>query len=106
MIRVTVLYPNTGNSHFDKDYYLKHHAVLVRERLGPLGLQRIEVDEGIGSLAPDGKPLYHFIGYMVFDTLEGFQKGLAQHGAELVGDIPNYTDAPTQIQINQMVVTE
>jgi hypothetical protein len=37
---------------------------------------------------------------MLFETLEAFQAGFAQVGAELVADIPNYTNIEPIIQIS------
>jgi hypothetical protein len=33
-----------------------------------------------------------------------FQKGIAAHGTEIMGDIPNDTDISPQIQISEVVV--
>lgn len=103
MIRVAVLYPQQNDSHFDLDYYLNRHIPLVKERLNPLGLIRVEVDEGIGTSAPDQLAPYAAIGYLVFERIEDFQKGFSAHGAELIADIPNYTNIQPQIQISRTV---
>jgi hypothetical protein len=34
--------------------------------------------------------------------VEEFQKALAAHGAEIMGDVRNYTDIELQIQIGQL----
>jgi uncharacterized protein (TIGR02118 family) len=104
MIRVSVLYPKTSEGHFDLEYYLNKHIPMVKERLTPLGLARIEVDEGLGGLAPDQPPAYAVIAYLVFETPEALQNGLAAHGAEIMGDIPNYTNLQPQIQINRIAL--
>ncbi len=103
MIRVAVLYPQQNDSHFDLAYYLNTHIPLVKERLNPTGLVRVEVDEGIGTSAPDQLAPYAAIGYLVFERIEDFQKGFSAHGAEFVADIPNYTNIQPQIQISRMV---
>ena len=104
MIRVAILYPQQKDGHFDLAYYLNKHIPLVKERLNSLGLIRVEVDEGIGSSAPDRPAPYAAIGHLVFERIEDFQKGFAAHGAELVADIPNYTNIQPQIQISRIVV--
>ena len=103
MIRVAVLYPQQNDSQFDLAYYLNKHIPLVKERLNSLGLIRVEVDEGIGTSAPDRLAPYAAIGYLVFERIEDFQKGFSAHGAELVADIPNYTNIQPQIQISRIV---
>ena len=104
MIRVTVLYPKSADSQFNWDYYLNSHTPMVQERLGPLGMSRIEVDRGVGTLAPGQPPAFEAIAYLVFNAVEDLQKGLAAHGAEILGDIANYTNIQPQIQINQIAV--
>ncbi len=102
MIRVTVLYPKSADSHFDWDYYVNKHTPMVHDRLTPLGMLRIEVDQGIGGLAPGQPPAYEAIAYLVFESVEDLQKGLATHGAEIMGNIANYTSIQPQIQVNQI----
>ena len=38
------------------------------------------------------------------DSTEAFQKGFGPHSAEILGDIPNYTDLTPVIQISEVVV--
>jgi uncharacterized protein (TIGR02118 family) len=104
MIRVTVLYPKTSESHFDMDYYLNKHTPMVIDRLMPLGLVRLEVDEGLNGLSPTQPAAYAVIAYLVFENVEALQTGLAAHGAEIMGDIINYTNVQPQIQINRIAV--
>ena len=104
MIRVSVLYPKTSNSHFDMDYYLSKHIPLVRERLKDMGLARVEVDEGLGSISPNEQAPFAAIGHMIFETMEDLQRGLAAHAQELMGDIPNFTDVRPQMQVSRIVI--
>ncbi len=99
MIRIAVLYPNSDGKTFDVGYYKNTHMKLVQEKLNPLGLLGCEVDAGIAGLGDAPAP-YATIGYMFFDTLEAFQAGFAQVVAELVADIPNYTNIEPIIQIS------
>ena len=99
MIRIAVLYPNADGKTFDVDYYKNTHMKLVEEKLNPLGLVGCEVDAGIAGLGDAPAP-YATIGYMFFETLEAFQAGFAEVGAELVADIPNYTNIEPIIQIS------
>ena len=102
MIRVTVLYPKASESKFDFDYYLNKHTPMVRERLTPLGMVRIEVDEGLAGFPPTQPATFHAIGYLIFENLEGLQNGMATHGAEIMGDIANYTNVQPIVQINRI----
>ena len=104
MIRVTVLFPKTRNSHFDMDYYLSKHVPMTRARLQSLGFPvEAEVDEGLGTVTPGEPTPYAAIGYLLFEKMEDLQNGLATHGAEIMADIPNFTNVQPQIQIGNIV---
>lgn len=102
MIRVTVLYPNETGKKFDHTYYINKHMALVRERLKDFGLVRTEVDKGVAGGAPGPAP-YVAVGHVYMNALEGFQKGMGQHGKEIMADIPNYTNIQPQIQISEII---
>ena len=102
MIRVTVLYPNEAGKKFDHTYYINKHMALVRERLREFGISRTEVDKGVAGGGPGPAP-YVAIGHVYATTLEGFQKGMGQHGKEIMADIPNYTNIQPQIQISEII---
>lgn len=102
MIRMTILYPKTSESRFDLDYYLNHHLALVQARLYGL-LVRAETDVGIDNALSDQPAPYHIVGYALFNTLEDMQTGLAAHGAEIMADIPNFSNVQPQIQIGSVV---
>jgi uncharacterized protein (TIGR02118 family) len=104
MSRVTVLFPKTSDSHFDMDYYLSKHVPMTKAKLQSLGFPvEAEVDEGLGSLMPGESAPYAAIGYLLFEKMEDLQNGLATHGAEIMGDIPNFTNVQPQIQIGSVV---
>ncbi len=101
MIRVSVLYANEEGKKFDHEYYAKTHMPMVGERLKPLGLVRYEVDTGLSGGEPNSPPPYVAVAYLIFNSVEDFQKGMGEHGAEIMGDIPNYTDIAPQIQVSE-----
>lgn len=39
---------------------------------------------------------------MLFDSLESFQGAFGPHMGEILGDIPNYTDAAPVVQISDV----
>lgn len=97
MILITVMYP-TGPK-FDLSYYLKTHMPLVRERWSGLGLHDATVVTGKGT--PDGKPApFQVMALLKFESAEAFAKAAEAHGAEIFADIPNFTEAQAQIQMN------
>lgn len=103
MIRVVVAYPNQPGATFDEAYYLGTHIPLVRKRLGPLGMVRCEIDKGLAGGAPGAPAPYLFVAHLYFNRLEDIQNGMATHGAEVMGDIPNYTNIQPTIQIGEIV---
>jgi len=104
MIRVTVLFPKTSDSHFDMDYYLSKHVPMTKTKLQSLGFPvEAEVDEGLASITPGEPAPYAAIGYLLFEKMEDLQNGLATHGAEIMADIPNFTNVQPQIQIGNIV---
>jgi uncharacterized protein (TIGR02118 family) len=103
MIRITVLYANEPGKTFDHQYYANKHMRLVAERLKSFGLVRTEVDKGVAGGAPGAPAPYVAIGHVYFPSVEGFQKGMGQHGKEIMGDIPNYTNIKPQIQISEIM---
>jgi uncharacterized protein (TIGR02118 family) len=103
MVRVSVYYTGGEGKRFDLDYYTNKHMKLVRDRLGSFGCLRTEVDKGIAGGAPGAPAPYVAVGHVYFDSLDGFQKGMGQHGKEILGDVPNYTNIQPQIQISEIV---
>jgi uncharacterized protein (TIGR02118 family) len=103
MIRVTVLYASGDGKKFDHDYYVKKHMTLVQERLKSFGIVRTEVDKGVAGGAPGAPAPYVAIGHVYFNTVADFQKGMGQHGKEIMADIANYTNIQPQIQISEII---
>ena len=76
---------------------------LVRERLGSFGLVRTEVDKGMVGGAPGAPAPFVAIGHVYFNSLDGFQKGMGQHGKAIMGDVPNYANIQPQTQISEII---
>ncbi len=103
MIRVSAMYPHTPNSKFDLDYYAQKHMALVTSRLKPMGLQRFEVDKGIGTAAPGDPAPFVAIGHLYITALDDFQKAFGTPAQEIMADIPNFTDIEPQFQISEVI---
>jgi len=103
MIRVSVHYPGKAGAKFDHAYYAQKHMALVRQRLGGVGLIRVEVDKGLAGGAPGSAAPFACIGYLYFKSLEDFQKAMKAHGPELMADLPNFTNVQPEIQISEVV---
>jgi uncharacterized protein (TIGR02118 family) len=99
MVPVSVLYPKSADSPLDHDYYMQTHIPLVRARWQAMGLVSDSILRGVSTL--DGQPpAYELIGILTFDSVENVQAALAAHGAEIIGDIPNFTNVSPLIQLN------
>ncbi len=97
MILVSVMYPAGPN--FDMGYYLGHHMPLVRERWSALGLHDAKVVKGAGT--PDGGAApFQVMALLTFESADAFKKAVAAHGEEIFADIPNFTTAQAQVQLN------
>lgn len=103
MIRMSVMYPTGEGKKFDYDYYAQKHMALVHERLGALGLQRLEVDKGLSGGAPGVPAPYACMGHLYFNSLPELQQALKVHGRELMADVPNFTNIQPQVQISEII---
>lgn len=101
-VTVSVMYPNEG-SKFDMDYYLGTHGPLVKGKWESKGLMSLKVIKGLATPDPDTPPLYQVIALLEFDSVEDFQGAVADSGADVLGDIPNFTDVQPVIQINDNI---
>ena len=101
MIKVSVLYPHSEDSHFDMDYYCNSHMPMVRERCGP-AVRSIAVEQGLAGGTPDSAPTYAALGHLYFDSVDDFQGAFGPHSDEIMADIPNYTDIQPIIQISEV----
>ncbi len=102
MIRMSVMYPDTG-SRFDMTYFLSDHLALVRKLLTPYGLVRVEVDKGLNAGPQGDKAPYTVIAHLIFDNPESMQEGLKRHDPELAADTPAYTDIKPDFQVSEMI---
>lgn len=102
MVRIGIMYPNQEGARFDFDYYRQKHMELVRKNLKPYGLIKTEVDRGISGGGDQPAP-YLCIGYLYFESKKGYDKGMAEVGRTLRGDIPNYTNIAPVRQISDIL---
>lgn len=99
MICVSVMYPQAPGKRFDHAYYAETHRSLV---LKLLGIARFEILKGLSGGMPGSEPAYSCIGNLYFNSVGDFQQGMLTHGAELQGDIPNFTDIAPQFQVSEV----
>ena len=98
MVRLTALYPAGPDTQFDHDYYEGKHRELVRDRLTPLGLIKIEMERNLAGFG-GGPASYVACGQLYFPSLGDLEAGFGAHGAELIGDIANFSNVQPVVHI-------
>jgi uncharacterized protein (TIGR02118 family) len=81
-------------------YYTSKHMPLAKAKLP--GCQSIGADLGMAGGAPGSKPMYIAIGYLTFESVADYEKAFAQGGAEIIADVPNYTNVRPAMQISEV----
>ena len=105
MIKVTILYPNGPNTHFDIAYYLDHHMPLAMQLLGSHpGYRGTAVERGLAGALPGEEAPFAALCHFSFDSLGEFMAAFTPHAPELQGDIPNYTNIAPVIQISEVLI--
>ena len=102
MIRVNVMYPKQDGGSFDYDYYLNTHMPLVGERWSGV-VRGMEVYRGLSGAGGADEP-YVTVASLKFDSVDAFQQALDAHAAEIMGDIPNFTNINPVIQIEEQLM--
>ncbi len=102
MIKVSVLYPNSTGATFDMAYYTSKHMAMVRQKVSTC--KGISAEKGVAGGAPGSAPTYIAAGHLLFDSVEAFQSGFNPHAAEILADIPNYTNTQPVIQISEITL--
>lgn len=103
VIKVHILYPNTPGVRFDMQYYCEKHMPMVRARLGA-ACTGFTVEAGLAGGGPGQPAPYVAIGALHCTSVEAFQTAMGAHAADILGDIPNYTDAQPLLQISETKV--
>jgi uncharacterized protein (TIGR02118 family) len=103
MIKVSVLYPNNEGSKFDMSYYCKSHMPMVQQKLGK-SCKSVAVEQGVSGAAAGSRPAFVAMGHLYFDSIAAFQTAFGPHMAEIMADIPNYTDIEPTFQISEVMI--
>jgi uncharacterized protein (TIGR02118 family) len=98
MVVVSVMYPKGAT--FNRDYYLKTHMPMVRDRWRAMGLKEDRIFRAVGAPG-GGEPPYQVVTLLTFDSLDNFQAAAAKHGGEIFADIPKFTNGEPMVQINE-----
>lgn len=103
MIKISILYPNSGP--FDMDYYLNIHMPRSIELMSKGGGYRgVSVERGLGGASPGSTSAHVAMCHYLFDTADDFMAAFLPHAAELRSDMPNYTDIAPVIQVSEVAI--
>ncbi len=103
MIKVTVMYPYAEGARFDHDYYRDRHMPLMKVLLGS-ACAYYTVEKGVSGRAPGSPPAFVAMCAFYCESAEAYRAASQQHGAEIRGDIANYTDIAPVVQLSEVVV--
>jgi len=103
MTKVTILYPNAPNAKFDMNYYVTRHMPMVRDKCAP-ECRSIAAESGLAGGDPGSQALYIAVGHLIFDSEAAFRKAFGPHAAEILADVPNYTNTKPIIQISEVTL--
>jgi len=95
---VTVVYPQKEGAKFDFEYYMSTHIPLVARLLA----RKLGVRRGLSSVT--GAPVPFVCAATIpIDSVEEFQTLFSQHGAQILADIPKYTNIEPIIQFDEIL---
>lgn len=97
MISVHIIYPRTEDSTFDMDYYVGSHMPMLANALGD------SCQSWGASEAPAGDVAA--IGWAMVESKEAFDATMAEHGAAIIGDVPNYTNVEPQLVVGDVAAS-
>ena len=103
MIKLSVFYPNQEGKKFDMDYYCNKHIPMVAKLLGN-AVKGASVEEGLGGGAPGDPATFIAMGNLYFDSMESFQNSFGPNAAQIMEDVPNYTDIEPVVQLSKAMV--
>ena len=101
MIKVSVFYPYQPDAKFDMAYYCDQHMPMVRRLLGS-AVKSVAVEQGLSGGTPGSSPLYVALGHMYFESVPAFVEAWTPHAAQVIADVPNYTNLQPALQISEV----
>ncbi len=94
MISVHILYPKTDDSSFDMDYYCEKHMPMLANALG-------DACTGWGASTVSSGP-WAAIGWCTVASKDAWDSAMAEHGAAVMGDVPNYTNVTPELVVGDV----
>jgi uncharacterized protein (TIGR02118 family) len=91
---MTILYPKTEDSTFDMDYYTSTHMPMVAKAFG-------DGCKGWGA-AVVMSDKHSAIGWVLIDSMDTFNAGMAEQGATIMADVANYTNQQPEVVMGEV----
>jgi uncharacterized protein (TIGR02118 family) len=102
MIKLTVMYPNSADVKFDKDYYKNQHSQLLKDLLGDAIISS-DINMGISGANPDQPAPYVVIANLVFKSMASFQQSFGANTEKILADLQNFTNVKPDAQISEVI---
>ena len=102
MIKLTVMYPNSEDLKFDKEYYTTQHSQLLSDLLGDAVIAS-DINMGISGASSEQSAPYIVIANLTFESQETFQNSFGANAENILADLPNFTNVQPQVQISEIV---
>jgi uncharacterized protein (TIGR02118 family) len=101
MIKISVMYPNATDAHFDTAYYRDQHMPMVKRLMGD-ACASYAIDTALAGGGSDAP--YIAMGHLFCASLDAFHAGFGPHTDQIMADIPNYTNQKPVLQFSDVVV--
>jgi uncharacterized protein (TIGR02118 family) len=105
MVRITILYPRTEGKRFDVDYYLNVHMPMSIEKQGA-AMKGVTVEIGASGVPQGTPPPFVAMCHFLYDSLDAFLAAFTPHAELLMGDMINYTDIESIVQISEVRIQQ
>lgn len=96
---VTIVYPNKADARFDFDHYLQKHIPMAKALFG----QGFRIQRGVQAAAGGTIPFVCLLTIEIESTEKFLSTITGERGAELLADMPNYTNIEPVVQIDEIV---
>lgn len=98
IVVISYLRPESGDVHFNEDYYLTKHMPLVTKTWEPCGLVSWEA----AKMDDEPSSPYYYQVKTIWESLKGFEKASTELGASVFADVPNFTNLKVQVVKGQV----
>ncbi|MEI9964759.1 MAG: EthD family reductase [Caulobacteraceae bacterium] len=99
---ITILYPSKDNEDFNFEFYKTRHAPLMKDILGD-ACDKIEVRRGT-DVQFGVPPLYVATITLWISDWAKYEERMAKRSQEMIDEVPMFTKAMPQVQIDEVLL--